>query len=410
METVTFGTAIVKIYARSDGKWSVKWREGRRGRSTTKTRKEDAVILAKATAKRLDGASGRQFVTAGEAELLQALKVAAGATSPFGWLEKVREAIGEAGGVQELREAARDYAEAKRKRQGSRTFSELYDRLEAEYSKHQRNETWKTMRTELQRFRSELGDLAIEAISPEQVEEWCGRGTPAARTYNNRRAIWSAALGRAREVQWIDPNSRTAAEIAPKRREPQKSPEIWTPDQGREILRLLRERSPDLVAYFALQCWAGLRPTEAQELEWKDINDPEGYLRVRHEVAGKLSAERFVPIQPNLAEILETLPPAEGRIPPNRGATLRKRDLKRMEKFPAPLNAAKRLSSIICGAEIVKAWPHDVCRHSFCTYRLAATKAIGTVAEEAGNSEAVIRKSYRRPMTKEAGDEWFLIC
>jgi len=409
METVTFGNASVRVYERNDGKWLVKWREGGRGRSTTKTKKEDALSEAKDQARRLDGASGRQWVSSGEAELVRKLKRLAGDRPPFAWLDLVEDAIRAAGGLKQLRDAAKAYSRTLAKAGSTRTFAELYDRLEDEYREHRRSQTWKTVRTELKRYRSEIGGLTLEAITPENVADWCGRGTPSARTYNNRRTIWGAAFARARELGWIDAHSRTAAEMAPKRREIQKSPSVWTPDDGREVLELLRKSAPDLIAYFALQCWAGLRPSEAQALEWRDIGSPEGYVHVRHEVAGKLGAERFVPIQPNLASILKSLPPVEERLPAERSAAHRRRDLKRLEQFPAPLNAASRLAAVVCDAGIVDEWPRDVCRHSFCSYRLAVTKAIGTVAEEAGNSEGVIRRSYRRPVPKEVGEVWFAV-
>lgn len=409
METVTFGNATVRVYQRGDGKWSVKWREGGRGRSTTKSKKEDALNEAKDQAKRLDGASGRQWVSTGEAELLRKVKRLAGERPAFAWVELVEDAIRMAGGLKQLREAAKGFAQMKAKSVSSRTFADLYERLENEYREHRRNETWKTVRTELKPFSREIGGLELAAITAEDVAGWCGRGTPSARTFNNRRTIWAAAFGRARELGWIDVNSRTAAEMVPKRREGQKSPSVWSPAEAASILKVLRRDAPDLVAYFAIQCWAGLRPSEAQAVEWKDIGSPSGYLRVRHEVAGKLGAERFVPIQPNLASILGSLPELEERIPAGRSAIHRRRDLERLKKFPAPLNAATRLAAVVCNAGIVKEWPRDVCRHSFCTYRLAVTKAIGTVAEEAGNSEGVIRKSYRRPVPPEVGIEWFAV-
>lgn len=409
METVTFGNASVRVYERGDGKWLVKWREAGRGRSTTKTKKDDALTEAKDQAKRLDGASGRQWVSSAEAELVRKVKRLAGDRTPFAWIDLVEDAIKAAGGLKQLQDAATGFSKLKSKAGSHKTFGDLYGRLEQEYREHRRLETWKTVRTELKPFSREIAGLELGAITAEDVAGWCGRGTPSARTFNNRRTIWGAAFARARELGWIDVHSRTAAEMVPKRREGQKSPSVWSPAEAADILKYLRRLAPDLIAYFALQCWAGLRPSEAQAVEWKDINSPEGYVHVRHEVAGKLGAERFVPIQANLKAILASLPAVEERIPKGRSSVHRRRDLARLTEFPAPLNAASRLAAVVCEAGIVNEWPRDVCRHSFCTYRLAVTKAIGTVAEEAGNSESVIRKSYRRPVPPEVGEKWFAV-
>ncbi|MBB5351391.1 integrase [Haloferula luteola] len=407
METIRFGSAIVRVYERGDGKWALKWREAGKGRGTTKTKYEDAVEAAKAQAKRLDGATGKQWVTGQDAEVLAKLKAIAGDRSPFAVLDACGDALRLAGGLAELTAAAEAYAKSKRSQW---TLGELFRRLEDEYREHRRAQTWKSLKVELKPFADSLADLGLGAISPDLIAEWCSRGTPSPRTYNNRRAKWSTALGRARELGWIDPNQRTAAEIVPKRREERKSPSIWPVPDGERILSLLREQSPDLIRYFALQCWGGLRPSEAQAIRLDDLTSHPGYVHVRAAVAGKLGAERFVPMRPNLAAILGTLPSeADVLIPPSRDPSRKKRDEERLRVFAAPLNADTRLSGLVREAGILDRWPNDVCRHSFCSYRLAQTHSIGKVAEEAGNSEAIIRRNYRRPVPVEVGEAWFKI-
>lgn len=407
METIRFGSALVRVYTRGNGKFLVKWREAGRGRSTTKTNYEDAIEVAKAQARRLDGATGKRWVTGEEAELIEKLKRIAGSRSPFAVLDSIDEALRLAGGVAELKQAAELFAKSKN---SEGTLGELYDLLEDEYREHRRARTWKSLKVELKPFAQEMGDLPVGSITQDLVAEWCGRGNPAPRTYNNRRSMWGAALSRARDLGWIDPHQRTAAEITPRRREQRKSPTIWTLEDARKVLELLERKSPDLVRFFALQCWAGLRPSEAQAIRLADLSSHGGYVHVTADVAGKLGAERFVPLQPNLAAILSRLPKdPEGLIPQGRSMNWRKQDVARLVEFAAPANADVRLSRLVRDEGVLENWPKDVCRHSFCSYRLAQTHAIGTVAEESGNSEAIIRRSYRRPVPRETGEAWFQI-
>jgi len=55
------------------------------------------------------------------------------------------------------------------------------------------------------------------------------------------------------------------------------------------------------------------------------------------------------------------------------------------------------------------AWPRNVLRHSFISYRIAIVKSADQVALEAGNSAAIIFKHYRELTTEDVAREWFSI-
>ena len=52
-------------------------------------------------------------------------------------------------------------------------------------------------------------------------------------------------------------------------------------------------------------------------------------------------------------------------------------------------------------------WKVNGLRHSFITYRLAATKNVAEVAHEAGNSPTMIFRHYRELATPAQAEEWF---
>jgi hypothetical protein len=54
-------------------------------------------------------------------------------------------------------------------------------------------------------------------------------------------------------------------------------------------------------------------------------------------------------------------------------------------------------------------WRHNSLRHSFCTYRVAATQDVPRTALEAGNSASTIFGHYRALATEAEGKAWFAI-
>jgi len=54
-------------------------------------------------------------------------------------------------------------------------------------------------------------------------------------------------------------------------------------------------------------------------------------------------------------------------------------------------------------------WPHNVMRHSFVSYHLAAFGNAGKTALEAGHSEQMLFAHYRELVTPEAAREFWAI-
>ena len=60
-------------------------------------------------------------------------------------------------------------------------------------------------------------------------------------------------------------------------------------------------------------------------------------------------------------------------------------------------------------ASLKIAWPRNVLRHSFISYRIAIVKSADQVALEAGNSPSIIFKNYRELTTEDEAHKWFAI-
>lgn len=176
---------------------------------------------------------------------------------------------------------------------------------------------------------------------------------------------------------------------------------ILTPEQmtalisGRQFAEDHGRASKSLVPFLALQAFAGIRHAELNgekpPLDWRDVHlaGASRYIYVPKDT-DKTGRGRVVPISDNLAAWLMPYAKRNGPVcslASSHGALL---EAKAAAKIPAGENETR-----------------NILRHSFISYRLAIVKSIGQVAEEAGNSPAMIRKHYNRPIPESEAQRWF---
>ena len=166
---------------------------------------------------------------------------------------------------------------------------------------------------------------------------------------------------------------------------------VFTPQQTATLLQKAEAR---LRPYLALCCFAGLRPEQAQGLWWHHIHLDRGTHGEIEVPAGtdKAGGERIVPIQPNLRAWLLAVPAEE-----RRGTVYFSRHYRR-EAY-----AALRQEDPAVPTD----WPQDGPRHGYGTYRLKVTGSFGQVADEMGNSEAVIRARYYRSVSRSVAEAYW---
>jgi integrase len=256
--------------------------------------------------------------------------------------------------------------------------------------------TRRTYTTELEAFAKKFPRMGMLELSQETLEAWTGRKSadgkpPAARTRRGRITTFITFLNRARDWNLIGPGKHAAALL---RRPviPDAGREILSVAQGAALLAAVRAEEPKLEAYFLIAGWLGLRPSECQRLTWGAFDFARGYCHVSTETAQKTSTERYVPMDGRLGERLKELFAASGKTAGQKVCGFRSREF---------------LSVLARKAGVLDKWPPDVLRHSFCSYRLAVLGDIAKVADEAGNSPAIIRTNYRRPVLPEDGAAWW---
>ena len=237
-------------------------------------------------------------------------------------------------------------------------------------------------------------DRLASSITPQDVHDWLfgltkQDGTPLAlQTRRAFRRILHATFEFAREHvrRWVSSNPVSEVKLPTSHRERV----VLLPIS--QVEGILTAAHPRLVPYLAICAFAGARPDQAKKMTWEQIHfdrgvDGAGELEVP---AGtdKTDRERIVPMQPNLRAWL-LLTPEDRR----KGQVYYSKDF-----FWAARDAIG-----------LKAWPQDCLRHDYGTYRFKVLGSFGVLADEMGNSEAIIRQRYQRSVSQKDADAYWRI-
>jgi integrase len=403
-EVVAYGGVTARIKPRSNGFYSITWREAKKGRSTTAATLEGARRIAKAKVRELAGKAGSRLVSTLEAEAVDGLKAVVGGRSLPAVVEQLKDLVQRVGGFQHVVRACEGYLKAGHGRldrapvnEAVARFLGLHDRSAVLYRGG--------MRKELQAGALRFGAVSVCDVDAGMLEAFVSRlnedgSEPGARYFNNRLATWKTFMNRCRSWGMLLREEPHAGELIQRRKEADRVPEIWGVDQAAQILSVVMAELNESLNHLVTGCWMGLRPFEMRRVTPRMWDWTQGYLDVGAEVALKTMQQRFVPIPPNVRGLLYERLTAPGR---RWGKGYSDRPAKHIVRADDQVY----LSILLREKGLISSWPQDVMRHSYISYRLAQGHGRGQVAEWAGNSESEIRKSYRRPLRKEDGDAWF---
>ena len=163
------------------------------------------------------------------------------------------------------------------------------------------------------------------------------------------------------------------------------APGILNPAQAAALLA--ESRDDDLLAFHAIGLFAGLRVAEIKVLDWKDVDLAGGFIHVWAKIS-KTRARRLVPILENLRASLQPIAKQSGPVV--------ERELRYRHE-----SARERAG--------VKEWPENCMRHSFVSYRLAATQNAPQTALESGHDQAVLFKHHRELVRPKDAERFFSI-
>ena len=171
---------------------------------------------------------------------------------------------------------------------------------------------------------------------------------------------------------------------------------IFSPDQLRKLVESAGDR---LLPYITIGAFAGLRGAEIQRLDWSEIDLEDGFIEVKAEKA-KTDTRRLVPIKPNLSAWLRKCEKKSGPVCAYGNVVNQLMKLVATSNNKLPANTPEK--------EKLK-WVKNGLRHSCISYRVAECADVARVADESGNSPAIIKANYLRRVKPSQAAEWFNI-
>jgi integrase len=241
------------------------------------------------------------------------------------------------------------------------------------------------LRKRLNRFARDFGARPIAAITVEELDDWLRDLECAPKTRANFRANIGVLFSYAERRRMIDANpvKRTSA---PKLID--KAPEIFSVDELSALLNAASAVSPDVVPMLSIGAFAGLRDAEIKRLHWSEIDLKRGFIEVKANKA-KSARRRLIRIQANLAAWLAPYGSISGAV--------------------VPLNARTKIDRVWHTAGL-QHWPLNGLRHSFASYRLAATNDAALIAAELGHtSTKMLYSTYREVVRPEEAERYWKI-
>jgi integrase len=231
----------------------------------------------------------------------------------------------------------------------------------------------------LGRFGKEFTGRSVASISTKEINAWLAKLDVGPVTRNTFRRDVRTLFSFCRDAGYCAENPATATTRA---KEPSREVEVLSVEDAR---RLLATSSPELLPYWSIGLFAGLRPSEIRHLRWSnDVDFEDALITVRSTKTGR---KRFVKMQPVLLEWLKQCRRQDGKV-------------------VSPVNFRKQCAADKAAAGLSD-WPVNALRHSFGSYHLAQFGDINALAVQMGNSPEMIERHYRKAVTpKEAHRYW----
>ena len=169
---------------------------------------------------------------------------------------------------------------------------------------------------------------------------------------------------------------------------------ILAPCQVVELFRLVETQFQEMVGFYVLCVFAGLRPSEAQRVNWNDINFEGKEIYVNSD--GKTGARRFI-LENEKTQDTDALWVWLNHFKSIRGG----------QPFNPTKNHERTQKKI--RFTVGFQWSQDVLRHSFGTYYYNLIHDLGKVVHDMGNSEIICKRHYVREVANSATKEFWAI-
>lgn len=216
------------------------------------------------------------------------------------------------------------------------------------------------------RFAADLAGVHLRDLSAEHIGQWISKGPANPVSRNAYLRGVRTLLNYAVRQGYTQFNPALAVDFIKTRK---LNPFVFSIDQACLVLNWLIKNKPEMVAYYALGLFAGLRPDEAKLITSAQINLPDRLITVPPEVSK--THMRHVHIRENLLQWLKAYPVSDS-------VFWKRYHADRMTK------------------ELGLDWPNDVCRKSFISYHLAAFRNQNETVQEAGHRDSTMIFTHYR--------------
>ena len=238
------------------------------------------------------------------------------------------------------------------------------------------------IKNRLKKFTEAVGaETKIALVTTEMIGNFLAT-IPTASTRNDYRKeivmLWAFSKSKGWVAEPLDKH------LVPRAAEAEKARVILSVDQAAALMR--HSTADDIRALNALILFGGCRREEVEKMDWSHIDFENGHINITAEIS-KVRTERFAPINDTLKAWLLTIKKRKGAV--------------------VSRNLMRPLRTVWQAAKIYP-WPADAHRHSFISYRRTQVGDAIT-ALEAGTSESIIKRHYKRPVSNEAAERFFAI-
>lgn len=281
-----------------------------------------------------------------------------------------------------LEEAVDEYLERKRRSEESITFADLIERVADQKEREGRRPKYVSdIRQKGGRFLPFFGNEKISDIRPQDIEDAISKLNVSSSSQKIYRRYLRLFFNQAVELQILEsspiPKIRNIISDRP-------DPAIFTPAQVR---RLLNGSTEELLPYYVLAVFVGIRPTEISRLNWSSIDFEEKAIDIKAEQS-KTKIRRLIELEETAFAWLEKFRGISGPIAPTKA-------------FRAKFDQNRKDSGLF------SEWSNDVLRHTCATYHATFHRDYGKTAFHLGHDVATLKRHYFQPVLRKNAEAFW---
>ena len=235
-------------------------------------------------------------------------------------------------------------------------------------------------------FARDIGDIEIHRVTTETIESWVSQRAKSPGARATRISRLSTLFEFSRRRRWITENP---CEFLERVSIDHPMPRILTLGEASLLIEACRTQRPRAFAWMILCLFAGLRPEEAEGMQWRDIDFSACQIFVPASIS-KTRRHRYVD-------------------PPGRCFDHLSRALQIGSELPLNHQAKRRAQRHLRGVLEWESWPKDVLRHTCASMWLAVEPNAPRISLQLGNSVSVLLRHYNCAVRKEVAEKFWCL-